>query len=163
MSAHVFRSRSVEETHAFARALANRLDARSVVALCGELGSGKTVVVRGICDAFGCADQVTSPTFTLVHEYQGTRRIVHCDLYRLSSMEEMIETGMVEAFREDAIVLVEWAERALDLLPRPFLRIACEHGSGENERIFTVETVEPDGAVAPFPLIVRQVLREDPP
>jgi len=94
-----------------------------VVTLLGELGSGKTCLVRGICKGLECADQVTSPTFTLINEYRGRFPVYHFDFYRLESEQEIFDLGYEEYFFGDGICLVEWAERALPLLPQNYIEI----------------------------------------
>ncbi len=131
-------SNSEKETRAFARELAATLRAGDVVALCGELGAGKTAVAKGICAAFGCEDQAASPTFTIINEYRGSIRIFHCDLYRISSIEEAVEAGVRDAFQPDALTLIEWPERAAALLPSSHVRVQCDYGEEEFERVFTV-------------------------
>lgn len=145
---------SETETLAFGHLLARELAPGMLVALTGELGAGKTALVRGICEGLGCGGQVTSPTFTIVNEYEGNHRVLHCDLYRLETMEEMLEIGLDELFRSDAVILVEWAERAVTLLPLPRLEIRATHGGNEHERSFELHTCHDDATTvlhAPHP------------
>jgi tRNA threonylcarbamoyladenosine biosynthesis protein TsaE len=130
-------SHSEDETRAWGVALGSRLSAGDVVALHGELGSGKTVVVRGICEALGCGAQVTSPSFTVINEYDGTLPVAHCDLYRLEGERRIRETGFEELFGTGRVVLIEWAERAAALLPLPRHEVTCEHGADPDERILS--------------------------
>lgn len=135
------RSRSENDTRALGRALAAVLDAAAsegcfVAALSGDLGTGKTALVRGMCAHFGCEAQVCSPSFTLVNIYEGPRRVTHCDLYRLGSLDEMLEIGLEDILAASEPVLVEWAETALPLLPVPRLEIAATHGDTEFERVY---------------------------
>ena len=82
-----------------------------VVAISGELGAGKTTLVQAICRGYGVSEEVTSPTFALVHRYTGTRSVVyHLDLYRLESSDELRNIGWDEVIAEDALVLIEWPE-----------------------------------------------------
>jgi tRNA threonylcarbamoyladenosine biosynthesis protein TsaE len=133
-----------DETRALGAELGRMLGPGAVVALGGELGAGKTVIVRGICETLGCADQVSSPSFTIVNEYSGVVDVAHCDLYRLDSPEELREIGLEELFDGGRIVLVEWAERMLPLLPLPRVEILCSHGRTENERSHRIETITRD-------------------
>jgi tRNA threonylcarbamoyladenosine biosynthesis protein TsaE len=141
-----YRSASEDDTLAYGRRFAARLSAGSVVALHGELGSGKTAVARGICEALGCGDQVCSPSFTIINEYDGTLTVAHCDLYRLEREDEVPETGFEELFDGRRVVLIEWAERAASLLPLPRHEVRCEYGEDQNERMLRYRLVERDGS-----------------
>ena len=131
-----------QQTRALGRELAEHLKAGNLVAMSGELGTGKTVLVRGICEHFQCEQQVSSPTFTIENEYKGTATLVHCDLYRVKSIAEMLDIGLDEVFTGNGIILVEWAERAKALLPLPRLEIRCEHGEMESQRKYTIADVQ---------------------
>jgi len=135
-------TRNELETRSLGNDLAVMLGPGDVVALIGDLGSGKTVLVRGICAAFGCAEQVTSPSFTLINEYAGTVKIMHCDLYRLTATDQLSAIGFNDLFSDDCVVLIEWAERAGPLLPYPRYEIVCEHGDSRDERVFRAAFVE---------------------
>ena len=131
-----------EETRRAGRMLAEQLPDDALVALSGDLGTGKTAFIRGMCEAFGCAEQVSSPSFTIINEYIGTRAVAHCDLYRLETIEEMLAIGLDELFASRRTVLVEWAERALPLLPLPRHEIAARHGSRHAERLIVMQRLE---------------------
>jgi tRNA threonylcarbamoyladenosine biosynthesis protein TsaE len=133
-----FRTRSVEGTLALGERIAEiLLPAPKLVVLRGEVGAGKTTLVKGIASALGGASEedVTSPTFTLVHEYRGPKvTIYHLDLYRLETERELATLGVDEmASQLDALVLVEWGERFESIVSRMDAEIAMEHGEG-NER-----------------------------
>ena len=132
------RTYSETETRAAGRALARELPESAVVAFSGDLGTGKTAFIRGMCDAFDCAGQVSSPSFTIVNEYRGNRRVTHCDLYRLDTIDDMLRIGLDEVFATGGTVLVEWAERALPLLPFPRWEIAAHHGSDADQRVYVM-------------------------
>jgi tRNA threonylcarbamoyladenosine biosynthesis protein TsaE len=106
-----------------------------LVVLRGEVGAGKTTLVKGIAAALGAAEEedVTSPTFTLVHEYTGPKtRVYHLDLYRLETERELATLGLEEMIAEpDALVLVEWGERFESIVTRADAEIAMEHGEGD--------------------------------
>jgi tRNA threonylcarbamoyladenosine biosynthesis protein TsaE len=108
---------SPEETWDIAESLVAALPNRAVIALHGELGSGKTCFVQGIAAALRIARAVTSPTFTMINEYRGRRPLFHLDLYRIKDPDELLAIGMEEYIERDGIVAIEWAERAGDLLP----------------------------------------------
>ncbi|MCB2203917.1 tRNA (adenosine(37)-N6)-threonylcarbamoyltransferase complex ATPase subunit type 1 TsaE [bacterium] len=145
MSDEVHETYSVEETRALGRRFASTLPASALVAFCGDLGSGKTAFIQGVCDYFDCAGQVSSPTFTIVNEYSGSRSVRHCDLYRLDAVEDMLEIGLDALFSEDGIILVEWAERALPLLPLPRFEVAAAHGDSESHRSYRIHRLEHGG------------------
>jgi tRNA threonylcarbamoyladenosine biosynthesis protein TsaE len=133
-----------EETHALGREFAGMLPPSAFVAFSGDLGSGKTAFINGMCEAYGCAEQVSSPTFTIVNEYAGSTRVIHCDLYRLETLEEMLQIGLDSLFLENGIVLVEWAERARPILPSPRFEIAAFHGSSHKNRSFHMRELSAD-------------------
>jgi tRNA threonylcarbamoyladenosine biosynthesis protein TsaE len=113
-----YRTTSEEETVALGERLARALPARGVVLLTGNLGAGKTTLAKGIVSGLGAApaDEVSSPTFTLIHEY-GDGRVYHVDLYRLEEPRELATLGLEELFDRDALVLIEWGERFGQFLP----------------------------------------------
>jgi len=131
-----------EETRAAGRRFAARIPSDALVAFSGDLGGGKTAFIRGMCEHYGCEGQVTSPSFTIVNAYAGSRSVVHCDLYRLHGIEEMMEIGLHEIFSGEGVILVEWAERARALLPLPRFDVAVHHGDAEAERRFEIRFVE---------------------
>ncbi|HTI63633.1 MAG TPA: tRNA (adenosine(37)-N6)-threonylcarbamoyltransferase complex ATPase subunit type 1 TsaE [Gemmatimonadaceae bacterium] len=99
-----------------------------VITIAGELGAGKTTLARAICGGYGVADEVTSPTFTLVHQYQAPKSSVyHVDLYRLSDPRDLTNLGWDEMLAEDALVLIEWPERAGNRIPHVHLPISLQH------------------------------------
>src|SRR5215471_7947531 len=105
---------SADETIAFGRSLAHELKPGEIVLLRGELGAGKTTLVKGIAEGFFAAsqDDVTSPTFTLVHEYRGPgATLYHIDLYRIDTQRELETLGLDDLRAEDAILLIEWGEK----------------------------------------------------
>lgn len=117
-------SRSPEETRILGAALAPLLVPGDVVSLSGDLGAGKTVFVQGLATALGVDKQVTSPTFTIVHEYkEGRYPILHMDVYRLTSFQEVLDLGFEELLDPGAVMLVEWGEAVAPLLPRRYLRV----------------------------------------
>jgi tRNA threonylcarbamoyladenosine biosynthesis protein TsaE len=111
-------SQSAEETVAFGRTLAATLRRGDVLALCGDLGAGKTHFVKGVAAAFNAGAIVTSPTFTLIHEYVGGRLpLYHFDFYRLENEEEALQIGLDEYLSGDGACLIEWADKFPELLP----------------------------------------------
>lgn len=136
-SVHRVETHSDEETRDLGRQLAQRLPASGVVLLIGELGAGKTTLVKGIAEARGAAsaDDVSSPTFTLIHEYGDPPEIYHVDLYRLDTAEEVRHLGLDELFDKPALVLLEWAERFPELLPERTIQIRLSHLGGDDRLI----------------------------
>ena len=132
-------TRSAEETIAWGREFAGRLQAPILVLLTGELGSGKTTLTKGIVAGLGAAaeDEVTSPTFTIVHEYEGKKvRLFHLDLYRLETERELLTLGLEEMVEQpDALVVVEWGEKFPTVVERADGEIHIEHAGGD-ERMF---------------------------
>ena len=127
---------SVAETIAFGAQLASQLRAGDVLALSGELGAGKTVLIKGIAHGLGVEREVTSPTFTLIHEYDGGRLpLFHLDLYRLDKMEQALAIGIEEYLLPAGATIIEWAEKIGPLLPENSIRIHIEHISETRRRI----------------------------
>lgn len=142
-SRHEVVTHSPEETLAFGRDLAELLAPPCLVLLEGELGSGKTVLTKGIVAGLGAAteSEVNSPTFALVHEYAGRRKVYHLDLYRVESARELASLGLDELLAEDATVIVEWGEKLLRTsAPVPRFEIRLEH-QGEHDRRIVVKEV----------------------
>lgn len=135
------RTRSENGTVGLGELMTELLRAPKLVVLRGELGMGKTTLVRGMASALGAsADDVSSPTFTLVQEYKGRKtRLVHLDLYRLEEEREVEGVGLWEmAEAEDALVLVEWGDKFASVMERADAEIAITQGEVENERLLHV-------------------------
>lgn len=110
-----------------------------MLALTGDLGTGKTVLTRGIALGLGIPmDQVSSPTFTLIQEYPGSIPLIHVDLYRLERPSELSALGLEEYFTPSTIVIIEWAERFPQILPSDHIAIRLEHGETEDIRLLSV-------------------------
>ena len=130
---------SPEETWALAAELAGELGSGTVIALHGDLGAGKTCFIQGYAAALGIDEPVTSPTYTLIGEYQGGRLpLHHIDLYRLSGPEEALGLGLEEYFDADGITAIEWAERAEGLLPPDLLHIRIVADAETGTRTFQI-------------------------
>ncbi len=132
----VFETHSEEETIELGRRIAAGLPRRAVVLLIGNLGAGKTTLAKGIVSGLGAApeEEVSSPTFTLIHEY-GEGRVYHIDLYRLDRPEEVATLGLDEIFDRDAVVLIEWGERFEELMPEGRVEIRLEANSDQTRKI----------------------------
>lgn len=131
---------SPRQTREVASALTRELPDRCVLALVGDLGSGKTCFVKGVADALGVRQPVTSPTFTIVNEYSGTRRLAHIDLYRISSPDEALALGLDEYIDGEGITAVEWPDRAGDLLAvEQTVRVTLAVGDDPEERTICID------------------------
>jgi tRNA threonylcarbamoyladenosine biosynthesis protein TsaE len=138
-------STSPEETRILGAAIAPVLLPGDVISLTGDLGAGKTVFVQGLATALGVTSRVTSPTFTIVHEYAGRYPIVHVDIYRLESFQEVLDLGFEEFLEARAIVTVEWGEAVEPLLPRAHLRVDIRRVSDPDDIDRRVITFRPTG------------------
>lgn len=136
-SEKVFRTRSEDETIAVGEELARELAGRAVVLLIGELGAGKTTLAKGIVKGLGAAqpDDVSSPTFTLIHEYGNQPKVYHVDFYRLERRSEVESLGLDELLDRDAVVLVEWGERFPELWPAERIEIRLRTLAEEEREI----------------------------
>jgi tRNA threonylcarbamoyladenosine biosynthesis protein TsaE len=130
-----YRTASEEETIALGESLARDLPSKQVVLLIGQLGAGKTTLAKGIVKGLGAAepDEVSSPTFTLIHEYRG--RVFHVDLYRLEDEREAQSVGLEDLFDLEAVVLIEWGERFPNLLPLERIEIRIRPMADERREI----------------------------
>ncbi len=128
-----------QETLALGQRLVRALPVPSFVALYGGLGAGKTALVRGMGAAVGTAE-VRSPTFTIVHEYETCPRLIHFDAYRLHDAEELFAIGFEDYLAQDAILVLEWAERVPEALPRERLEILLS-GSGDEPRTLELRPI----------------------
>lgn len=136
MRTREFTTHSAEETIALGRTLAETLPPPKLVLLRGDLGAGKTTLIKGIAEGFHAASQenVTSPTFTLVHEYRGPgANVYHIDLYRVDTPRQLETLGLDDLFAENSVLLIEWGDKFARFLSERDVEIALER-VGENER-----------------------------
>lgn len=119
----IFESYSYEDTIKIANEIADTLKGGEFIAMYGDLGAGKTAFVQGIAKALGITNHVTSPTFTIVNEYEGRLPLYHFDVYRIGDPEEMFEIGYDEYVESDGVCIVEWAELIEELFPREYTKI----------------------------------------
>ena len=129
---------SESETEAFGKALAEMIPSSTVLCLYGELGAGKTALIRGLAEGMGLSCTVSSPTFTIVNEYLGERDLIHFDMYRLSGAEELFDIGWDDYLSRNAVLAVEWSENVEDAFDGSEIRIRIEKLS-ETDRRITVE------------------------
>lgn len=118
-----------------------------MVALHGDLGTGKTCFIQGLAAGLGVAGPVTSPTFILIAEYEGRLRLHHVDLYRTEGLAEIRALGLEELLTGDGVTVIEWAEKAEPLLPPECIRVHI-HGVGDEQRKLEIEGLPPDRELA---------------
>lgn len=135
------RTSSVEETEAAGEALGRTLEPGSVVAMYGDLGAGKTAFVRGMARGLCSGARVTSPTFTIVNEYDGRLPIFHFDMYRLGSSDELFDIGWEDYLDRGGVCVVEWSEKVEDAFDGREIRVLISPVS-ENTRLITIEEAE---------------------
>ena len=142
MPSQRFITNGPEETEALGARLARALEPGAVVAFTGDLGAGKTAFVRGLARGLDVRDRVTSPTFTIVNEYEGGRLpLFHFDLYRLGSADELFDIGWEDYLARGGVCAVEWSERMEELLEPGTIRVDLRRGEDEDRRVITVEGV----------------------
>ena len=132
-------TRSTDETLALAASVGEVLRPGDVVSLAGDLGTGKTVFARGVARALGVEDPVVSPTFTIVREYEGRVPVVHVDVYRLDTFQELHDLGFEEVVRDDAVTIVEWGDVIDGMLPGDRLDVRLAAGADDDERVIEIE------------------------
>ncbi len=133
-------SNSPAETEALGAALAGRLKPGAVVAFSGDLGAGKTAFVRGMARGLDIPERVTSPTFTIVNEYEGGRLpLFHFDMYRLSSSDELFDIGWEDYLVRGGVCAVEWSENVSDALEGDCIRVDIRRGAHDNQRLIRIE------------------------
>ncbi len=137
-------SKSYEETQKIASGFAKTLKSGDVVCMYGDLGAGKTVFVQGMARGFNIFEPITSPTFTIVNEYDGDMPLYHFDVYRIADSDEMYEIGYEEYVYGDGISVIEWAELIEDILPdeRYSVTILKELANGDDYRKIIIEKVQ---------------------
>ena len=133
-----FLTRSEAETEALGGRLAEQLRPGAVVACRGDLGLGKTAFTRGLARGLGISDRVTSPTFTIVNEYEGERELIHFDMYRLESSDELFDIGWEDYLGRGAVCAVEWSEKVEDAFYGDETIVRIEK-LGDTERRITIE------------------------
>ena len=127
-----------EQTRDFGLKLSERLEPGNILALIGDLGTGKTTLTKYIAEGLGIKSHIVSPTFNIVKEYsEGRLPLFHFDVYRLADSDEMLDIGAEEYFYDKGgICVIEWADIVEDILPEDTMYIYIEHGASENERIY---------------------------
>lgn len=133
-----FITNSEEETEALGARLAVKLEPGAVIAFTGDLGAGKTAFTRGLARGLGIPDRVTSPTFTIVNEYDGPLPLFHFDMYRLGGEEELFGIGWEDYLDRGGVCAVEWSENIAGALEGDALRVDIRRGAQDTQRIITV-------------------------
>ena len=126
---------SPRETFELGVRIGKGLTAGAIICLSGELGAGKTALTQGIAKGLEVEDYITSPTYTIVNEYQGRLPLYHFDVYRLENEEELYEIGFDEYLERGGVIIIEWASIIEDALPHEHLWITIERGEGLDQRV----------------------------
>src|SRR5699024_10139075 len=129
---------SLEETKKFGMKLGEILKSGDLISLMGDLGAGKTTLTQSIAQGLEINDYVTSPTFTLINEYEGKLPLYHFDVYRLGSIDELYDLGYEEYFYSNGVTIVEWGDKVLDLLNKDRINIKIEKGKKFQDRIIYI-------------------------
>ncbi len=131
------------ETEALGERLGSKLSAGAVVAFTGDLGAGKTAFVSGMARGLGIGERVTSPTFTIVNEYEGGRLpLFHFDMYRLEGADELFHIGWEDYLARGGVCAVEWSENVAEAIEPDAIRVDIRRGEGDDDRVIAIEGVE---------------------
>ncbi len=134
---------SVDDTRALAAGVATLAKPGDLIVLAGDLGTGKTAFAQGFAKGLGIEEPVTSPAFILVRTYEGRLPMVHLDVYRLDTMQELVDLGIAELLDDGAVTLVEWGDAVAQGLPADFLEVRLEAKGGPDDRLISIRTVGP--------------------
>lgn len=140
---NVFQSSSPGDTAALATGLANIAESGDVIVLVGDLGAGKTAFSKAYGKALGIDEPMTSPTFTLAREYEGRLRLHHLDVYRLEQMAEVLDLDLPDLLDSGGVVLIEWGDAILPMLPPDYLEMRITFGEGDDDRSIELRPVGP--------------------
>lgn len=136
-------TKSVDDTKALAGALAELARPGDLLLLTGELGAGKTAFAQGFGAALGVTDAITSPTFTLVSQYQGRLQLNHLDVYRLEQLGEVADLGLEEMLEEGGVTLIEWGDVIIPALPADYLEVRLSFGRDDDDREIEIVAAGP--------------------
>jgi tRNA threonylcarbamoyladenosine biosynthesis protein TsaE len=138
----VVRTEGHAATQAVGEALARAIQRGDLVVLSGELGAGKTAFVQGMGRGLGVAGRITSPTFTIAHEYTGAQLTMHhLDVYRLEHLNEALDLGLAEMLDEGSLVVIEWGDAIAPVLPRDYLEVRLAFGEADDDRLLAFRPV----------------------
>ncbi|MFP4661578.1 MAG: tRNA (adenosine(37)-N6)-threonylcarbamoyltransferase complex ATPase subunit type 1 TsaE [Halanaerobiales bacterium] len=126
---------SENETYKIGQYIGSTVEPGQIILLSGRLGAGKTIMTQGICDGLGVEEDVTSPTYNLINEYEGDLTVYHIDLYRLENEEDLYDLGIEDYLESDGITIIEWPDLVYDLLPPDFIYIKIEVEAKEHREI----------------------------
>lgn len=134
-----FHTNSAEETIELGKKIGALLQEGDIIALQGTLAAGKTTITKGIASALGVTEEITSPTFCLISEYEGKMPLYHMDVYRLEGGEDFINLGVEDFIYGKGVSLIEWSEKVMDELPKKTIILRLEAKEGSTERTITLE------------------------
>lgn len=135
----IFHTKSADETIALGKKIGSLLKKGDIIALQGTLAAGKTTITKGIASALDVKDEITSPTFCLISEYEGRLPLYHMDVYRLEGSEDFINLGVEDLIYGNGVSLIEWSEKVMDELPKKTIILRLEAKEGTTERTITLE------------------------
>lgn len=145
-------TRSVDETRALAGALSGVVRAGDLILLAGDLGAGKTAFVQGLGRGMGVTEPITSPTFTLEQRYDSDPTLHHLDVYRLEQLSEVLDLGLSELLDDGGVVVVEWGDAVVPVVPNDYLKVRLTLGETVDDRVVTFRSVGPSWAERAFAL-----------
>ncbi|MBQ9622887.1 MAG: tRNA (adenosine(37)-N6)-threonylcarbamoyltransferase complex ATPase subunit type 1 TsaE [Treponema sp.] len=134
-----FHTASAEETIELGKKIGSLLKKGDIIAMQGTLAAGKTTITKGIAQSLGVKDEITSPTFCLISEYEGKMPLYHMDVYRLDGGEDFINLGVEDLMYGNGVSLIEWSEKVMDELPKKTIILKIEPIEGTTERNITLE------------------------
>jgi tRNA threonylcarbamoyladenosine biosynthesis protein TsaE len=143
MSELVARTGGRDATQAVGEALAGLVEPGDLVLLSGEMGAGKTALTQGIGRGLGVSERITSPTFTIAHQYAGRLTMHHLDVYRLDHLNEALDLGLAEILDDGSLVVIEWGDAIVPVLPLDFLEVQMEFGAGDDDRELRFRSIGP--------------------
>jgi tRNA threonylcarbamoyladenosine biosynthesis protein TsaE len=130
----VARTGAPDATQAVGAALAGLVERGDLVLLSGEMGAGKTAFTQGLGRGLGVHERITSPTFTIAHQYEGRLTVHHLDVYRLEHLNEALDVGLAEILDEGSLVVIEWGDAIVPVLPRDYLEVRLAFGKSDDDR-----------------------------
>lgn len=137
---------SADDTRNLAAVVARAAQPGDIILLVGEMGTGKTAFAQGFAQGLGVAERVTSPTFTLVRDYEARLRMHHVDVYRLDQLQEVVDLGLAELLDDGGVTVIEWGDAVVPALPRDFLEVRLEFDDDPDQRTLTLRQIGPSWA-----------------